>query len=236
MYKSADEDVRNDLVLQHVPLVKRIAYHLLNRLPPSVQLDDLVQAGVVGLLDAARNFDPSQGASFETYAGIRIRGSMFDETRRNDWTPRSVHRKTRMVSEAVRTVENRTGHDAKDLEVANELNISLDEYHRILQDATGARIFSLNEIQSAEGSSKQPDSGEIADPLRKLQDSSFKKSLVDTINKLPEREKLVISLYYDEELNLREIGEVLNVSESRVCQIHSQAVIRLRSRMSDWLD
>ncbi|PUB82433.1 MAG: RNA polymerase sigma factor FliA, partial [gamma proteobacterium symbiont of Ctena orbiculata] len=136
----------DDLVDQHAGLVKRIAYHLMNRLPPNVQADDLIQAGMLGLLEASRNYDPTQGASFETYAGIRIRGAMLDEIRRSDWTPRSVHRKARMVAEAMREIENNEGRDARDVEVAEALGMSLEDYHQILRDSTGCRIFSLDEL------------------------------------------------------------------------------------------
>lgn len=225
----------NDLVNQHASLVKRIAYHLMNRLPPNIQADDLIQAGMLGLLEASRNYDPTQGASFETYAGIRIRGSMLDEIRRSDWTPRSVHRKARMVAEAMREIENNEGRDARDVEVAEVLGMSLEHYHQILQDSTGCRIFSLDELNSlGEG---LPDFGDkISDlPLEGLQKDAFKQALAEAIAGLPERERLVVAMYYDDELNLREIGHVLGVSESRVCQIHSQATLRLRSRLSEWL-
>ena len=225
----------NDLVNQHAGLVKRIAYHLMNRLPPNIQADDLIQAGMLGLLEASRNYDPTQGASFETYAGIRIRGSMLDEIRRSDWTPRSVHRKARMVADAMREIENTEGRDARDVEVAGALGMSLEEYHQILQDSTGCRIFSLDELNSL-GEGLQNLSDKVSDlPFEGLQKDAFKKALADAIAGLPERERLVIAMYYDDELNLREIGHVLGVSESRVCQIHSQATLRLRSRLSDWL-
>ena len=207
----------------------------MNRLPPNIQADDLIQAGMLGLLEASRNYDPTQGASFETYAGIRIRGSMLDEIRRSDWTPRSVHRKARMVADAMREIENNEGRDARDVEVAEVLGMSLEGYHQILQDSTGCRIFSLDELNSlGEG---LPDLGErISDlPFEGLQKDAFKKALADAIAGLPERERLVVAMYYDDELNLREIGHVLGVSESRVCQIHSQATLRLRSRLSEWL-
>ena len=225
----------NDLVNQHAGLVKRIAYHLMNRLPPNIQADDLIQAGMLGLLEASRNYDPTQGASFETYAGIRIRGSMLDEIRRSDWTPRSVHRKARMVADAMREIENNEGRDARDVEVADVLGMSVEEYHQILQDSTGCRIFSLDELNSL-GEGLQDLGDKISDlPFEGLQKDAFKKALADAIAGLPERERLVVAMYYDDELNLREIGHVLGVSESRVCQIHSQATLRLRSRLSDWL-
>ncbi len=225
----------NELVVLHEALVKRIAYHLMSRLPASVQADDLIQAGMIGLIEASRKFDPEQGASFETYAGIRIRGAMLDEIRRTDWTPRSVHRKAREVAEAVRKIENDKGRDARDVEVAKEMGIGLEEYHKILQDSTGCRIFSF-EDPGMLGEEGMPQSGRHIDqPLENLQKSDFKQGLADEIKGLPERERLVMALYYDEELNLREIGEILGVSESRVCQIHGQALIRLRARMGEWL-
>ncbi len=236
MYASSQDAAGDDLVSKHAVLVKRIAFHLMSRLPPSVQADDLIQAGMIGLLEAARNYDATQGASFETYAGIRIRGAMLDEIRRTDWTPRSVHRKARQVAEAVRLIENEQGRDARDVEVAEKLGITLHEYHRILQDATGCRVFSIDDGNGF-GDEPAPPAGEkqANEPLDSLQNRDFKAALAQAIAGLPERERLVMAMYYDEELNLREIGEVLGVSESRVCQIHGQALIRLRARMGEWV-
>jgi len=231
--KSSEQD---ELVSRYAPLVKRIAYHLMNRLPPNVQADDLIQAGMIGLLEASRNYDARQGASFETYAGIRIRGAMLDEIRKSDWAPRSVHRKARQVAEAVRVIENDKGRDARDHEVAALLGISLDGYHKILQDASGYKVFSFEDM----GVDGEGITDNLADhspgPLDGLQRTDFKSCLSEAISGLPERERLVMALYYDEELNLREIGAVLGVSESRVSQIHSQAVIRLQARMNEWKD
>jgi RNA polymerase sigma factor for flagellar operon FliA len=225
----------DEQISQYTPLVKRIAYHLMSRLPPSVQQDDLIQAGMIGLLEALRNYDASQGASFHTYARIRIRGAMLDEIRKNDWAPRSVHRKARMVADVVRDIENRTGRDARDQEIAKELGVSLEEYHRLLQEASGHRVFSYEELDvESQGVSESVSSRPVG-PLEGLQSEDFKRSLADAIAGLPERECLVMTLYYDEELNLREIGAIIGVSESRVCQIHSQAVIRLQSRMNHWV-
>jgi RNA polymerase sigma factor for flagellar operon FliA len=225
----------NKLVVEHEPLVKRIAFHLMSRLPASVQVDDLIQAGMIGLIEASRKFDPEQGASFETYAGIRIRGAMLDEIRRTDWTPRSVHRKAREVAEAVRKIENEKGRDARDVEVAKAMGLGLDEYHKILQDATGCRIFSFEDPGSVGEDGLAQTHRQPNQPLENLQNVDFKHGLAGAIKGLPERERLVMALYYDEELNLREIGEILGVSESRVCQIHGQALIRLRARMEKWL-
>lgn len=234
MYSSVQSGGTDQLVMQHVPLVKRIAYHLLNRLPDSVQVEDLIQAGMLGLLEAIKNFDATQGASFETYAGIRIRGSMLDEVRRSDWTPRSVHKKSRMVSEAIRAIENKTGAAARDVEVAEHLGISLGEYNQILQDSSSCRIFSAEELAEEGDHYLEEASPQDEGPGDELSREGFQQALVSAIKSLPEREQLVISLYYDEELNLREIGEVLNISESRVSQICTQAVLRLRSRLAGW--
>lgn len=226
---SAEQQDR--LVEQYAPLVKRIAYHLLGRLPSSVQVEDLMQAGMIGLLEASRKFDFGKGASFETYAGIRIRGAMLDEVRKGDWAPRSVHRNTRMVSDAMRAVEARLGRDAKDHEVAAELDVSLEEYYAILSDTAGSKLFSFDDLLEA-GAPADVQGGE--EPLSGLQDERFRAALVEAIDGLPERERLLLSLYYDEELNLKEIGAVLGVSESRVSQLHSQCAARLRAKLTNW--
>ncbi len=222
------------LLEQHTVLVKRIAYHLLARLPASVQVDDLIQSGMIGLLEAANNFDQSKGASFETFAGIRIRGAMLDEMRRGDWTPRSVHKNSRMVTEAIKQLEAQLGRDVTDVEVANKLDISLQAYHQILGEVSTGKILGIDDLGINEDVIKLDANKHTDDPYQTIEQGAFKKGLSQCIKTLPEREALVLSLYYDEELNLREIGQVLNVSESRVSQIHSQAMHRLKSRMYDW--
>ncbi len=222
---------QDELVEVHATLVKRIAYHLISRLPSCVQVEDLIQSGMIGLLEAARNYDATQGASFETYAGIRIRGSMLDEIRKGDWTPRSLHRKVREISKAMREIETEQGRDARDSEVADRLNMSLDEYHLVLQDASSHQIVSFEDIPSRDATMVEGFSAKITGPYERLQEENLKETLAKVISALPERERLVMSLYYDEELNLRETGEVLGVSESRVCQIHSQALIRLKAKI-----
>lgn len=234
VYSKQGQVSSDELVEQYAGLVKRIAYHLVGRLPASVLVEDLIQVGMIGLLDAAQHYDPSQGASFETYATIRIRGAMLDELRRNDWAPKSVHRKARELADAMHRVEMATGSEATDQAVADEMGLSLDEYHQLLQDTCASRFISYEDLsRNDEG----PQSG-IADkgprPHEALQDARFKARLAQAIDKLPEREKLVMALYYDKELNLREIGLVLKVTESRVSQLLSQAHGRLRSRLRDW--
>ena len=231
--QDAGADIR---VEDFAPLVKRIAHHMMVRMPACVQVDDLIQSGMIGLLEAAQKYDNSRGASFETYAGIRIRGAMVDEMRRGDWAPRSVHRNTRMVAEAVKALEARLGRDAKDTEVAEALDIDIDEYHAILRDANSARLFSLDETLDAdEGQSySNPPSHSSPGPAEAVQHSEMRAAIVEAIKTLPERDQLVLSLYYEQELNLKEIGLTLGVSESRVSQIHSQAAMRLRARLADW--
>ena len=222
------------IIEQHTVLVKRIAYHLLARLPASVLVDDLIQSGMIGLLEAANNFDGSKGASFETFAGIRIRGAMLDEIRRGDWTPRSVHKNSRMVADAIKVLEAELGRDVTDIEVAEKLEISLNEYHHILNEVNSGKIIGIEDLGVSEdvlGFSEEESDNQ---PYKLMEQVVFKKALVDCISSLPEREALVLSLYYDEELNLREIGQVLDVSESRVSQIHSQAMHRLKARMQTW--
>ncbi len=233
IYQRTGAQQARQLVEQHASLVKKIALHILARLPGSVQLDDLMQAGMIGLLEASQKYQSNKGASFETYAGIRIRGAIVDEIRKGDWVPRSVHRNARRVAKAIKAVEDRSGREAVDSEVADELEMTLDEYHSCLNDTNGGRLFSLDELNdSGELPIEETDGSD--NPLRTLTSGAFRQSLAQAITELPEREQLVLSLYYEQELNLKEIGAVLGVSESRVSQIHSQAAMRLRGRLTDW--
>ncbi len=233
MYTAQGTTGRDEVVNRHAPLVKKIAYHLKGRLPPSVQVDDLIQAGLIGLLDAAGQYDPRQGASFETYASIRIRGAMLDELRRNDWAPKSVHRKSREISAAIQRLENRGQRDPGDREIAAELGIGLEEYQQLLRDTAGSRLLSYDEITSTEQGGYDQFSDDSPLPLQVLENEEFRQRLIGAIGELPEREQLIMSLYYEQELNLKEIGAVLGVSESRISQLLSQAHARLRTKLND---
>lgn len=234
LYSDNNNEPQSKVVTKHAQLVKRIAQHLLGRLPPCVQLEDLIQSGMIGLLEASKNYDFSKGASFETYASIRIRGSMLDEIRKGDWAPRSVHRNTRKIAEAVHEIENLVGRDPRNAEVAKNLNMNLDEYHQLLQESNGSRMYAFYDVGLSEDVMAEGMTVTSPSPLDGLQQDDFKQSLAKGVETLPERERLVLKLYYDEELNLREVGEILGVSESRVSQIHSQAMGRLQSRLKEW--
>jgi RNA polymerase sigma factor for flagellar operon FliA len=221
------------LVLKHAELVKRIAYHLAGRLPAQVDVEDLIQAGMVGLLEASANFAPDRGATFETFAGIRIRGAMLDALRKLDWAPRSVHRKARAAEEALRDVERELGAAASDAAVAARLGVPVEEYQRIVRDAASCRLLSLDELSEGDEAADPIADGGVG-PLGEVTDGAMRQALALAIGALPERERLMMSLYYEQELNLKEIGAVLGVTESRVCQLHGQALARLRGRLREW--
>ncbi len=233
MYNAQGALDKEQFVSQYAPLVKRIAYHLMAKLPPSVQVDDLIQNGMLGLLDAISRYEEGLGAQFETYAAQRIRGAMLDGLRENDWLPRGLRRDMRRIEAAIRSLEQAQGRAPSEGELAKSLDMPLVEYQRLLQEARGHQLVYLEDL----GESGDEDYLERnlatsrLDPLAALLDSDMRDTLVRAIADLPEREKMMMALYYEEELNLREIGEVLGVSESRVCQLHTQAIARLRSRI-----
>jgi RNA polymerase sigma factor for flagellar operon FliA len=218
------------------PLVKRIAYQLAARLPASVQVDDLMQAGMIGLLDAMSHFDETQGAQFETYASQRIRGAMLDELREIDWVPRSVRKTARDIESAIAALQQQLGHAPSEQEIATAMGVELAEYQSMLADARGHQLVYYEDFHNEDG---DPVELNLADarpnPFETIQDEGMRRALVAAIADLPEREKMMMAMYYQEDLNLKEIGAVMGVSESRVCQIHSQAVMRLRSKLKDWI-
>lgn len=218
---------------EHAPLVKKVGLHLIGRLPADVELGDLIQVGMMGLLKAIENYSDSHGASFATYASIRIRGAMLDEVRRMGWSPRSMQQKAKRVREAIRSVESEKKGEATDSEIAEELGMDLQEYYSMSGDLVAGKLVSLEEEQQDYGSEL---ASSEASPEEYLEQDEFKQAMSEAIHSLPEKEKLVMSLYYNEGLNLREIGAILSVTESRVCQIHGQALARTRARMTSWLE
>jgi len=226
LYEGGPSQDREQLVMEHLPLVKKIGAHLSARLPPSIELDDLLQVGVIGLIQAGESYDRSRGASFATYAGIRIKGAMLDEVRRHDWVPRAVQQNMKRVADAIGQVESRLGRTASDNEIAAELGVPLIEYHRIAAELVHSRMMPLEDNADAVQS-------DDADPYSALHDGQLRQCLLEAIESLPEKEAMVMSLYYVEGLNLKEIGVVLGVSESRVSQIHGQALARVRTKVQE---
>ena len=234
MYESTgDNQARDHLVKRYAPLVKRIAHHMMGRLPANVAIDDLIQNGMMGLLDAVRRGDEQSPEQFEAYAAQRIRGAMLDGLRAMDWLPRSLRQEMRRIEAALRSLEQTQGRAPTEAEIAQSMGIPLEEYHRLLLEARGHQLVYFEDFGQGDESDffDHHCGSKDVDPFEILADQSIRARLVEIITTLPEREKLVMSLYYEEELNLREIGAVLGVSESRVCQLHAQAVARLRSRM-----
>lgn len=225
---------KNSIWNDFAPLIRREALHLQVRLPASVELDDLIQAGTIGLLNAIDNYDPTAGASFKTHVVQRIRWAMLDELREYDWAPRSLRRRARDVAEAIRTIEQRKGQSATEQEIARELDLSQEEYRKILSDTNASHLFSLEELTEMRGSTPETEQEEHQqlDPVAQLISDELRSRVTAAILDLPEREQLILNLYYQQKLNLKEIGAVINVGESRVCQLHSQAIARLRVRLA----
>jgi len=236
MYKPNGLFDKDAAIEKFSPLVKRMAHHMLAKLPPSVQLDDIIQAGLIGLMDAINRYEENQGTQFETYATQRIRGAMLDELRSNDWLPRGLRRNLREIEKAMARLEQKFGRPPNEREMSKEMGVSLREYQQLLQEARGYQLFHIEDFTSGDDDGfldrNCPD--ERGDPLACLQDDRLRERLVRGIDELPERERLLMGLYYEKELNFREIAAVLEVSESRVCQLHSQAVARLRGKLKDW--
>lgn len=230
MYTAQGVLAKDQQIAHYMPLVRRIAYLLMARLPASVDVDDLIQNGLIGLLDALERYEEGLGAQFETYAVQRIRGAMLDGLRENDWMPRGIRREMRRVEEAIRTLEHERGRPPSEKELADALGLSLADYQKLLLDARGHQLVYIEDITDGSGDDylERHVSETSRDPLGLLEEESTRTALAAAIEALPEREKLMMALYYEQDLNLREIGEVMGVTESRVCQLHSQAVARLR--------
>ncbi|MDH4192197.1 MAG: RNA polymerase sigma factor FliA [Betaproteobacteria bacterium] len=237
MYTATGTLDRQHYVEKFSPLVKRIAHHLMTKLPPSVDIGDMMQAGLIGLMDAVSRFEETQGAKFETYAAQRIRGAMLDELRRNAWVPRGVRKSQRQIDKAISALEQQFGRAPGENEIADEIGISLEEYRELLFQARGNQMLLFEDFDDGNHDSdflERNCADEAADPLARLGDARFRAALVAAVEKLPEREKMLMGMYYEQELNFKEIAAVLGVTESRVCQLHGQAVSRLRVTLKDW--
>ncbi|MDR3324290.1 MAG: RNA polymerase sigma factor FliA [Zoogloeaceae bacterium] len=233
MYTAAGQLDREQLVQQYLPLVRRIAHYLIARLPANVQLEDLVQNGMMGLLDALSRYEEGLGAQFETYASQRIRGAMLDGLRENDWLPRHLRREMRRVEAALQRLEQQHGRAPSETELAENLDMPLPQYQKLLQEARGHQLLYLEDFSHEEGDDflERHLGRSEEDPSVLLENKDLRQNLTRAISTLPEREQLMMALYYDEELNLREIGAIMGVTESRVCQLHNQAISRIRSRL-----
>lgn len=236
MYNASGLNDKDGCLREYSYLVKRLAHQMMTKLPYSVQIDDLIQAGMMGLLDAVGRYDELRGAQFETYATQRIRGAMLDELREADWLPRSMRRDMRRIETAISRLQQKLGRAPSETEIAAELEMSLADYQLLLQESRGAQLVYYEDFQG-EGNEdffERFEFGEDVDPLNAIEDERFRTELVHAIANLPERERMLMGMLYEQEMNLREIGEVLGVSESRVSQLHSQAVARLRSWMKGY--
>ncbi|VVC85126.1 RNA polymerase sigma factor for flagellar operon [Sideroxydans sp. CL21] len=224
---------KEECLKEYAPLVKRIAHHMMLKLPGSVEVDDLIQAGMMGLLDAATRYDELRGAMFETYAAQRIRGAMLDELRGADWLPRSLRRDMRRIEAAISRLQQKLGKAPSESEIAKELGVTLPEYQQMLQEGRGAQLLYYEDFhgEGEEDFFERFEFSTDSNPLELLQNGRFREALVQAIERLPERERMMMGMHYEQDMNLREIGEVMGVSESRVCQLHSQAVARLRTSM-----
>ena len=227
----------NAMLRQYSPLVRRLAHQMMAKLPANVEVDDLIQVGMIGLADALSRFDPAQGVQIETFATQRIRGAMLDELRGADWLSRGTRKEQRDIEKAVHRLEQRLGRAPHESEIAVEMGLSLDDYQEMLGKVRGTQLIYLEDMSGDEGDQDfldrhVADSG--SDPQHLLQDDRMRHALVEAIKKLPEREQLVMSLYYEEDMNLKEIAAVLGVTESRVCQLHSQSIARLRVKLREW--
>ena len=236
MYDAKGRAAKEIILEEHLQLVRKLAQLLKAKLPANVELDDLIQAGMIGLLDAMRRYEDTQQAQFETYAVQRIRGAMLDELRSMDWLPRSVRDNMRKIEAAISQVEQTLGRQAAETDIAKHMGISSQEYNKLLNDSTGHQLLYFEDFHDDVDSDDFLErfyTGDQDNPLDDLINAGFQQALAAQIEALPEREKLVMGLYYEHELNLKEIGAVLEITESRVSQLHSQAIARIRSKMRE---
>jgi RNA polymerase sigma factor for flagellar operon FliA len=226
---------RDAMIRQYVPLVHRLAHHMIAKLPPNVEVDDLVQVGLIGLAEALSRYEASQGVQFETFATQRIRGAMIDELREGDWMSRGSRKSQKEIERAVHRLEQKLGRPPIESEIASELKMSLPDYQSLLSRVRGTQLVYLEDMAHSnddeEGFLDRHVADAEADPMAVLKDQRLRQALVQAIKSLPEREQYIMSMYYEKDLNLKEIAQVLGITESRVCQLHSQSIARLRAKM-----
>ncbi|MDT0140439.1 RNA polymerase sigma factor FliA [Acidovorax sp. PRC11] len=235
MYTAKGQLNRDALIRQHAPLVRRIAHHMIAKLPPNVELDDLIQVGMIGLSEALSRYEVTQGVQFETFASQRIRGAMLDELREGDWMSRSSRKSQKEIEQAVHRLEQKLGRSPLESEIATELELSLAEYQSLLSKVRGTQLVYLEDMtrgdDDEDGFLDRHVADSAADPMAMLRDQRLRSSLVAAIKSLPEREQQIMGMYYEHDMNLKEIAAVLGVTESRICQLHSQSIARLRAKM-----
>jgi RNA polymerase sigma factor for flagellar operon FliA len=237
MYTAKGRLDANAMLKQYSPLVRRLAHQMIAKLPANVEIDDLIQVGMIGLSDALTRFDSAQGVQFETFATQRNRGAMLDELRGSDWMSRGDRRHQRSIETAVHKLEQKLGRAPTEGEIAKEMGLSLTDYQELLGKVRGTQLVHLEDMSGDDGDDDYLDrhvADETANPLSLLNDHRMREALVEAIKNLPEREQYVMSMYYEHDMNLKEIAAVLKVTESRVCQLHSQSIARLRSRLREW--
>ncbi|MFG1500802.1 FliA/WhiG family RNA polymerase sigma factor [Halobacteriovorax sp. XZX-3] len=236
-YRSTvDPKVKDEIVVEYAPLIKYIAQKIASRLPSNIELDDLISCGVIGLMDAIEKFDPSRDNKFKTYAEFRIRGAILDELRSQDWVPRSVREKAKLIDRAYSKLESELGRPATDDEMCKELECSKEEFHSMLNKAKSVSILNIDDSATFNRNDKRAMAGlnedsKAMNPFTAVSNKNFRDKIKEGIEQLPEKQRLVLSLYYYEDLNLKEIGQVLDVTESRVSQLHTQAVMKLKAKL-----
>ena len=237
MYTAKGRLDLNAMLHQYSPLVRRLAHQMIAKLPANVEIDDLIQVGMIGLSDALSRFDAGQGVQFETFATQRIRGAMLDELRGADWMSRGTRKQQRDIESAVHKLEQKLGRPPQESEIAKEMGLTLSDYQEMLGKVRGTQLIYLEDMSGDDGDSDYLDrhvADEGNDPLSLIQDHRMREALVEAIKNLPEREQFVMSMYYEQDMNLKEIAAVLGVTESRVCQLHSQSIARLRVKLREW--
>ncbi|MBY0419170.1 MAG: RNA polymerase sigma factor FliA [Pararheinheimera sp.] len=235
MYTAKGHLNRNDMIKQYQPLVRRLAHHMMAKLPANVQVDDLIQVGLIGLSEALTRYEAAQGVQFETFATQRIRGAMLDELRDSDWMSRGSRKSQKEIEQALRRLEHKLGRTPLESEIATDLAMSLSDYQALLGKVRGTQLVYIEDMTRSDNDDDSFLDRHVgdneADPINMLRDQRLRQALVAAIKALPEREQFIMSMYYEKDMNLKEIAAVLDVTESRICQLHSQSIARLRAKM-----